>query len=301
MSSLTIVLACDEGYAMPLATTLRSACEHNSLHWPLQVKILTDHFSSSMRHRVAASLPEGAAELEWIDVNVDQFRTNTLMSHVSPMTFARLDIPALFAGKAERLLYLDADILVLGDLSPLWQADLGGGAIGAVADSWGDEMLTSGRAEKLGIQLPRTRRYFNAGVLLFDVKQSLSSRLTERAVDYLRANPSSPFADQDALNVACDGNWLVLDERWNFQGHDSCRIERLPQSARPMIVHFITSRKPWKASSTSYNARLYDRYRSRTLFRRSAPERVKDAVVATYYRLRSRAMRVAGAARNVGS
>ena len=119
-----IVLACDEGYAMPLATTLRSLCENNRQHWPLQVRVLTDAFLQEMRRRVAGSLPEGATLLRWIEVDVESFQGCLLPRHVSPMTFARLDIPRLFEATASRVLYLDADILVIGDLPALWTADM---------------------------------------------------------------------------------------------------------------------------------------------------------------------------------
>lgn len=283
MVGYPLVLACDEGYAMPLATTLRSVCESNEANWPLQVHVLTDGFSAEMRSRVETSLPSGAANIHWIQVDLEDFQEYRLLSHVSAMTFARLDIPALFDGKTERVLYLDADILVLGDLAQLWRADLRGAPIGAVTDLFVNTNLKSGLSEQI-VGIPRVANYFNAGILLFDIRKCIASGVTQRALEYLRENPNSPYADQDALNVACDGIWTALDPRWNFQGHDGCRIDRLAGSERPSIVHFITNRKPWKPSSTSYNARLYDQFRSRTLFRRSPKERVADAVATLWHR-----------------
>ena len=56
-----LVLACDEAYAMPLATTLRSIADHNHTHAPLEVHVLTSGYSEPTRRKVVDSVPAGAA------------------------------------------------------------------------------------------------------------------------------------------------------------------------------------------------------------------------------------------------
>ena len=58
-SGCPLVLACDDAYAMPLATTLRSLAEANQSRWPLDVTVLTDDASETTRAMVDASLPIG--------------------------------------------------------------------------------------------------------------------------------------------------------------------------------------------------------------------------------------------------
>src|SRR5690242_282960 len=91
-----LVLACDEGYAMPLATTLRSAAENNRSLWPLNVTVLHDGFSNDMKEKVLRSLPNGSAQIRWVPVDLSTFKESRLLDHVSRMTFARLQIPSLF-------------------------------------------------------------------------------------------------------------------------------------------------------------------------------------------------------------
>lgn len=286
-----IVLACDEGYAMPLATTLRSLAESNRAHWPLDVHVLTDRFSDEARERVARSQPTGAVRIRWITVDLEAFAQFGLLEHVSRMTYARLQIPQLFGEDVTRVLYLDADILVLGDLELLWRTELDGAPIGAVLDHHVDADLKLGH-HHLTRGVPRVGHYFNAGVLLMDLAVWRRDRTAERAIDYLRTHSTSPYSDQDALNVACDGTWKRLDGHWNFQDHHCTRIGRMPVADRPAIAHFITSSKPWKPSSSSVNSGLYERFRDRTHFRRSPREKIGAALSTLSWRMRYRLQRL---------
>ncbi|MGZ9156923.1 MAG: glycosyltransferase, partial [Candidatus Binatia bacterium] len=70
-----------------------------------------------------------------------------------------------------------------------------------------------------------------------------------------QAHPKSPFSDQDALNVACDGLWTRLDPRWNFLDcYESKKLSQLSAEGRPGIVHFVTYDKPWNAGFLNVNA-----------------------------------------------
>jgi lipopolysaccharide biosynthesis glycosyltransferase len=118
--------------------------------------------------------------------------------------------------------------------------------------------------------------YFNAGVLLIDLDRWRHERISERALEFLEKHPTTPYADQDALNVACDGRWKHLDHKWNFQAHDSQRFERTEKRLRPAILHFVMAAKPWDARSASLNAAFYDSFRRRTVFARTYTQALSD-------------------------
>lgn len=274
-----LILACDKHYAMQLATTLRSIVETNSGSWPLDFHILSDEVSEQDRKRILDSLPEGSATIRWVPVNLGLFKEFGTMSYISKMTYARFLIPAVFPNSISRVLYLDADILVLDDLAKLWESDLEGAVLGAVVDVLDRQVKEDDPRVN---DVPRVQSYFNAGVLLIDLNQWRKERISERAIDYLTQNPKSPFADQDALNVVCDDRWKQFDPRWNFQHHLTTRISDMEPTQRPAIVHFVTSLKPWKPSSFSLNASFYDAYRSRTRFARTPRDRMGDALEGTW-------------------
>lgn len=276
-----LVMACDEAYATQLATTLRSVVDSHQAGWPLECHVLCEGFSEAARKKVLDSLPAGSASVRWIPVELKQFRGLSTEDHISTMTFARFLIPDVFPATVSRVLYLDVDVLVLDDLDALWTTDLDGAVLGAVVDGLDWQI----KANKPGVEeVPRVREYFNAGVLLIDLDRWRAERISEKAVEYLVHNPTTPFADQDALNVVCDGRWKPLDSRWNFQGHLKQKIADIAPEQRPGIVHFVTYLKPWNSSSLSVNASFYDAVRSRTCFARTRVEEQWDLLNEMWYR-----------------
>jgi lipopolysaccharide biosynthesis glycosyltransferase len=271
---MRIVLACDEGYAMPLATILRSLVEANTAHWPIAVHVLSNQFSAGLRGQVEASLPEGSAMVEWMSVDLGRFSRFPTLPHISSATYARFLIPDLFPPEVTRVLYLDADMLVLDDLKPVWETQLAGKPLGAVRDIM-DAILKGG--EPGWDDVARVPDYFNAGVLLMDLSVWRTEQVSERAMEYLVAHPNTRMSDQDALNVACTGRWHELPARWNTACHLIGDLGSVPASERPGIAHFITFRKPWLAHVRSQNAAFYDAIRQRTCFARTTSERVRDA------------------------
>jgi lipopolysaccharide biosynthesis glycosyltransferase len=258
---------------------LYSIVEANKTTWPLEVYILAAEFSEKRRRQISESLPTGSASIKWIPITLSAFRSFATADHISPMTFARLLISDVLPDSISKILYLDTDLLVLDDLSSLWDTDLEGYPIGAVLDELDGEL----KAKRPGLEsVPRVQSYFNAGVLLIDVQRWRKDRIAERAMDYLRRHPSSPFSDQDALNVACDGRWKPLNTRWNYQGHLRNKIEDLASDQVPGIVHFITANKPWKPRRQNLNSSFYDAFRKRTRFARTRCEIRWDAVQVSW-------------------
>ncbi len=281
---LPIVLACDEAYAMPLATTLRSIVEANQNSWPLDFHVLANGLSDNTQQKVLNSLPNGSATIRWVPVDLALFRKFSTLSYISKMTYARFVIPEIFPDCVSRVLYLDADILVLDDLQPLWEAPLEGFIVGAILDGL-DSLIKRGEPGLDGV--PRVREYFNAGVLLIDLQRWRKERISEKALEYLNQYPQSPYSDQDALNVACDGLWKKLDSRWNFQDfYEKKRLSNMIPAQLPGIVHFVCNPKPWDPSMPNLNAAFYDAFRGRTCFARTPLDKLCDALQGYWHQLK---------------
>ena len=286
-----LVFACDEAYAMQLSTTLRSIMESNRSGLPLDCHVLCDGFSEDTKGKVFDSLPKGSASIRWVPVDLGLFQEFATLPHISKMTFTRFLIPRIFPNTVSRVLYLDTDILVLDDLGPLCETKLEGAVLGAVLDGL-DLHLKSG-AQDLE-KVPQVRDYFNAGVLLIDLDRWRKERISEKALEYLTQHPQSPFADQDALNFACDGLWKRLEPRWNFQPYyEKKKISEMAPEERPGIVHFVTHAKPWNASVPNLNVSFYDGFRSRTCFARTSEDKLWDILQGGWFHLKEVSRRYA--------
>lgn len=136
----------------------------------------------------------------------------------STMTYARLCLPDLVEDGQQRLIYMDADVVVRGDLDDLWQTDLQGKAAGAVRDFF-FPFAVDGLPETHGsLGLPGDAPYFNAGVLLMDVSRWRAIGASERILQYTLENwDTVRYADQDGVSALLGHEIQELDVRWNVQ------------------------------------------------------------------------------------
>lgn len=160
----------------------------------------------------------------------------------SVMTYARLALPQMV--QEERLLYVDADMIVQAPWNCIWETDLQGAVIAAAVDvvtkTLGEEHLD---LEKF--HLEPSAPYFQAGFLLMDLRQWRETCVSEQVLAYLRENPDHcRYWDQSALNVVLHGRWKRLPDEWNTpawwadQGREACRLDA-------PILHFVGPDKPW--------------------------------------------------------
>jgi lipopolysaccharide biosynthesis glycosyltransferase len=153
----------------------------------------------------------------------------------------------------ERVIYLDADILVVDSLQRLWDEPLAGAGVAAVGNV--TEAGMHPHLASLGLEDPA--EYFNAGVLLIDLDRWRSEGTAEALRQVARDRSSLPWYDQDALNVVFAGRWKRLHPRWNtmnsFWTWPSLAEDLLGEAeataARqdPGILHFEgpSLSKPW--------------------------------------------------------
>ena len=132
----------------------------------------------------------------------------------------------------DRFLYLDADVVCLGDLRNLFDVKLDENIVAAVPD------LVRNRLEIWGI---KDRTYFNSGVLLVSCKNWENNNITVKALAFKDCNDARiGFPDQDILNIVIDGKVEYLDKKYNFFGFYGTSLE-----SDCVIYHYIGREKPW--------------------------------------------------------
>lgn len=154
---------------------------------------------------------------------------------------------------SDRMLYLDADMIVLGDVSEIYRKQFNKNIIFAVKDPGGSDK----KKESLGITLDKY--YFNAGVLLIDCKKWNRERISEKAIEYMKKNPEKiEYADQDGLNAILNGKWKELNPQWNLitrliyykyfpflkvPNYENDNLNDIIK--KPRIIHYASFIKPW--------------------------------------------------------
>jgi lipopolysaccharide biosynthesis glycosyltransferase len=186
---------------------------------------------------------------------------------ISIAAYYRILIPEIINLNITKILYLDGDMIINGDISPLWKIELNNYIIGAVNDIVALEL-----DEFIRMKTPKEFGYFNSGMLLIDTKNWRANNTTKKILDYLNENHAIiKFHDQDALNGILYNKRKNLSPEWNFQvGLYYCSpfiihsafpeiyLEKIIK--HPIIVHFNGIEKPWHYVSLHPFAKKFKYY-----------------------------------------
>jgi lipopolysaccharide biosynthesis glycosyltransferase len=256
-SAMHVVCALDDGYAQHCGVMLCSLFANNADE-RMRVFVIADRLSDETRRRLdsLAWRPNHAVE----HVTIDPARlTNAWVSnHLTLATYFRILIPQYLPLHLRRVLFLDCDLVVRGPLAELYSMPLDGYSHAAVANPFMERDLSR-------IDLPAGTPYFNAGVLLLNLRKWRQDWISERLVAYVaEKGPALEHHDQDALNAMLHGQWRPCHARWNAQVQffKNYTAEALGVSRRelrevrtnPSIVHFTGTGKPW----TYYDANPFE-------------------------------------------
>ena len=159
----------------------------------------------------------------------------------SRLTYARLCAADLI--ESDICVYVDADIVVRSDLSPLFaRARADNSAPVWAARNRPDDSFHSqlGRqSAELVAGVPSNELYFNAGFLVINLARWRELNVAKLGFD-LAAKYQFISHDQDALNVLFRGHWKELEDRWNYQ-----LIDRTTFPADTAVLHYSGRNKPW--------------------------------------------------------
>jgi len=278
--TINVISGADEAYALPLATMLHSLLSNVDRRASVQLCLIDGGVTTRTRRRLTDLVKRHhiPVSISWVPTDVSEFAHLPTLPYLSPVSFARLKLPGLLPD-VDRAIYVDADLVVQGDVLELWQTDVEGAPIGAVQD-FGVPTVSApyGIRAYDDLELEPTREYFNTGVLLIDLTNWRKQHLSERAFQYLSEySDELQIADQEALNVAVQDQWHRLDPTWNLTTeyftnfkaglsptHDLGKrrngrsVDGLPDSAE--IVHYTSASKPWNADCDHPLRHLFHKY-----------------------------------------
>lgn len=192
-------------------------------------------------------------------------------SYITSATWCRLFLQDILPAYVDKVLYLDGDIIVTGDIKHMYDTPLGDNLIAAVSDE------VNGYAEYYqNLGLPQDHTYVNAGVLLINLDAWRRKDIKKSALEYLSSAKTAvlPNADQDIINILCAGSILLLPLRYNLQ--DALMRRKVPyirpeveaqidrEVADGRIFHFSCVKKPWQFRCIHPLRREYYRYLEKT-------------------------------------
>jgi lipopolysaccharide biosynthesis glycosyltransferase len=188
----------------------------------------------------------------------DQLRTTWRCSHA---IYNRFLLCSTLHGVADRVLYLDADMICTGKIRELMDTELGDYIAAVVQEA--ETVFIRKQIEKLKL---RHGKYFNAGVICIDINKWNEHDVSNTAMQLLIENYERfNLLDQDALNVILDGKVKFISAKWDFMCNLEKNIKEIP--ADTILIHYTSREKPWHSWCIHPLAATFTNYAKESLWR----------------------------------
>lgn len=236
---ISIAYAPDDNYVNQTVVSMKSALEHNE---QVEFIIMYSKLSAESMQKLGAV----GGSLRLIKMDESQFADLTLSKWVTVQAWFRIKLPDL-CKDLDKVLYLDCDTLIRGNLDELFSLDLTDKYLAGVKDVWGVSKYVKRLGMKSGV-------YVNSGMLLFNCDYCRKEHFFDKVVEFAKNNAKIiEFCDQDSINKVVDEHKLVISPKYNlmdtwwrggyyeFEGEEE--TEYLKAKENPVIAH-LTGLKP---------------------------------------------------------
>lgn len=249
-NEIPIFFAADNNYLPILDVALRSLIDNASKDFNYVINVINTGLDQK-RCNVIKQLENENFTINFCDISssVDKIKQKLKnIYHFSISTWYRLFIQSLFP-QYDKALYLDCDLIVLGDISKLYNQDIGNNLLGAArCHIVSENDIFSQYAESFcGVS---RKNYLQAGVLVMNLAEFRRVNLEDKFIYLLNKYDFDVIdPDQGYLNAMCNGRVKIIDNGWNKEAIPA------PLEGELNIVHYALYKKPWQ-----YDDVLYQEY-----------------------------------------
>lgn len=266
-TTMNISLGFDKNYLPYTATTIQSILDNNltnKIHFYLMINNSINVFDKFLLRKM---IKKSGNSVEFINMQ-SEFK-NLATNNWSLAMYYPLLLSSICSD--DKVLFLDSDMIINGDLKELYDTNLDGYFCDAVRD-YGmmtlfdkNEKVTIRNTQKINTQDYFTnmrnwdreylKQYCNSGMLLLNLKEMREYNIEEKMLALIKEELLA-FPDQDCINICCAGKIKLLPLQYNFtilhkniyngltKDDQADFDEYLNSKNLPLIMHFLC--KPWK-------------------------------------------------------
>lgn len=258
---MNIMMGINDNYVFPTKVMLTSLCENNRFekHY---IYILYDKRNLKEKNIKDIQLLEKRLNLKInpIEIDANLFSECPTNYHLSIETYFRFLAQDVLPQDIERVLWLDADMIIIKSLKDFYYQDFENKSI-VVCKTANPNASDFLRRLDLGINVG----YFNAGIILFNLKAIRERINTQIFFECIKMNKEKiVWLDQDVLNIVFANDKKLLEEQvynWTFfsdtvfSKRDLVDIEE-----KVYVLHYIGGEKPWHVTYQNKAIKYFRKY-----------------------------------------
>lgn len=229
---IPITFSVDDNYVKHAATVMVSILSNSDSSYTYEFIVFDNGIKEATKELLRKVISRyGNARVKFIDIRdktAGFLTTNIKTSAI----FDRLFIPEVLK-EYKKIIQLDADMVVLGDISKLFNEDTGNCYIGCVQDRFVRQHISDRDTVWLRdveglkgydwasytrdyLKMKHPENYFNAGMMLMNLELMRKDKISPKLVAYLLEHQPLALCDQDVLNAVIGDKKKLLSPRWNF-------------------------------------------------------------------------------------
>ena len=238
--AIPVIFSCDDKFVPHAACTIASIVKNSDRRY--QFYLLDCGISEHNKQKLAAWDLGGNTLTVMPMQKLEVFEGIPLPSYLSQATLYRHRIPDLFP-ELTKAIYLDSDVVVVGDLGKLWDIDLSNRLIGIVYEDpfYSKQDLTR---DKLRVGISPEKSYFNNGVMLMNLVALRQAKFLHQLITYFQKHASTRLIGQDVQNILLDPT-QVLELAPEFNGLVAAPYARRCLLGHDWVCLHFNGPKPW--------------------------------------------------------
>ena len=142
---MNVMYASDDNYSWLMGISMISLFENNKESKEINVYLFGDNIVEENKQKLHVIAEQYNRSLKIIDVNDLKLPEKLYTSRYPKSAYSRLFAYDLLPNEVKKIIYLDCDIIVMGNLQDLYERDTSGFAFMAVQD-----YLSNGYKKKIG-------------------------------------------------------------------------------------------------------------------------------------------------------
>ncbi len=259
---IPIFYACDDNFIKYTVVSLHSIKRNADRSRHYHVYLLHHGVSNEMTEALLA-LQDECFDVTFVDVSdyLTSIESRLPLRHYyTKTTYFRFFIAEMFPSY-DKAIYIDSDTVCRGDISHLFDTDIGDAFVAACHEQAMVQVDVYGTYCERVVGVSR-HSFFNAGLMLINCAAFRTHRVLDRFIALLGEYDFVVTQDEDYLNLICKDRVYWLDQRWNTEITEGL-VYPYDAAKEAHVLHYIMANKPWHYE-TSVLGDVFWRYAAET-------------------------------------